>query len=403
MYNSRPLTSGMKYYNVLLMALTSLALTGFLHRLRSRLPRWNVLTNAQKVALVSFISLTVMLPIITLATLTETRLGSRAAPPVTPPITPPTTPTPTPSLTPRPSPTPVQETFDIDASPLVALVKQPFRVSWTRTTTTGTRAQIDIIIPAGIATPNWGDSRCRQGTGCTITTFDTSSSGTKTISYDAYALRTGSYEIKGNFNHFASGIRLTDKVEVTINPTPTLTPILTPTPTPTPPAPTPIVNNFTVRAILRNSDGTETVFPSANAAGIIRFEEINGSPTQPRVNYVSCMSGGILSLPIVSSGTPCSSFAPGRYATQWKTTVKVGGTTYKLIYPTICTNKSCSIREQSEMITGGQPVHRGVYQISKQKVSTTSSLINKTNSTIKSAVQSVIQQVQQAIKPKKKK
>lgn len=78
------------------MALTSLALTGVFHRLRSRLPRWNVLTNAQKVALVSFISLTVMLPIITLATLTETRLGSRAVEPVTPPITPPNTPTPTP-------------------------------------------------------------------------------------------------------------------------------------------------------------------------------------------------------------------------------------------------------------------------------------------------------------------
>lgn len=86
----------MKYYTVLIMALTSLALTGFLHRLRSRLSRWNVLTNVQKVVLVSFISLTVILPIITLATLTGPRLASRAETPVTPPVTPPTTPTPMP-------------------------------------------------------------------------------------------------------------------------------------------------------------------------------------------------------------------------------------------------------------------------------------------------------------------
>lgn len=139
-------------------------------------------------------------------------------------------------------------------------------------------------------------------------------------------------------------------------------PILLPTPTPLAPVPEPIVNNFTIQAILHNADGSETVFPSVNAVGIVRFEEANGSQTKPRVNYAKCMNGGVLSLPIVSSGTPCGSFAPGRYATQWRTTVKIGGATYTLISPTTCTNKTCSIREQSEMITGGRPIHRGVYQ-----------------------------------------
>lgn len=128
------------------------------------------------------------------------------------------------------------------------------------------------------------------------------------------------------------------------------------------PGPTPIVNNFTIQAMLHNADGSETVFPSINAVGIIRFEEADGSQTTPRIDYSSCMSGGLLSLPIAPGGTPCNRFAPGRYATQWRKTVNVRGFTYTLISPTTCSNKSCSIREQSEMIMGGQPIHRGIYQ-----------------------------------------
>ncbi|GEM_PF-4913045 len=99
MYNAALLTASMKYFTLLIMALTSLAVPGWFKQLRSRLPRWNVLSNSQKVALVSFILLTLMLPIITLATLEGTKLASRANMPVTPPVTP--TPTPTPILNPR--------------------------------------------------------------------------------------------------------------------------------------------------------------------------------------------------------------------------------------------------------------------------------------------------------------
>lgn len=92
MYNPVLLTNGMKYFTLLIMALTSLAMPGWFKKLRSRLPHWNAMNNSQKVALVSFISLALLLPIITLATLEGTRLTSRANMPVTPPITP--TPTP---------------------------------------------------------------------------------------------------------------------------------------------------------------------------------------------------------------------------------------------------------------------------------------------------------------------
>lgn len=89
----------MKYYSVLIMALTSLAMPGWFKRLRSQLPHWNAMNNSQKVALISFVSLSLLLPIITLATLEGTRLASRADMPVTPPVTP--TPTPTPIPNPR--------------------------------------------------------------------------------------------------------------------------------------------------------------------------------------------------------------------------------------------------------------------------------------------------------------
>lgn len=84
------------------MTATSFVLPELFRRLRSRLPRWNVLTNSQKVALITFISLTIFLPIVTLATLTETRLSSRAETPITPPMTPTGTPTfvPIPTLAP---------------------------------------------------------------------------------------------------------------------------------------------------------------------------------------------------------------------------------------------------------------------------------------------------------------
>lgn len=139
-----------------------------------------------------------------------------------------------------------------------------------------------------------------------------------------------------------------------------LPPTPTPTPTPLPPVSDPVVNNFTIQAILQNQDGSQTVLPNISAAGIIRFEDGNGKPLKTRVNWAKCMNGGALSLPIVSGGTPCNSFAPGRYATQWKKTVKINKQEYNLLWPnTGCTNKVC---EQSEMITGGQPIHRGVYQ-----------------------------------------
>lgn len=131
-----------------------------------------------------------------------------------------------------------------------------------------------------------------------------------------------------------------------------------------PPAPTPAPNVLTVVAILTHPDGSQTTIPGVRPVGITRFEQADGSPTMPRVEYAGCMANGSLTLPIASGGSPCTAFAPGRYATKWPKKVTVAGITYTLVYPNNpkeCTRTTC---EQSEMITGGQPIHRGMYQAS---------------------------------------
>lgn len=222
----------MKYYNVLIMALTSVVMMGFWQRLRSRLPRWNVLSNSQKVALVSFISLTLMLPIITLATLEGTRLTSRAATPVITPPTPPTTPTPTPSPTPTPtlSPTPtparsIQVKLPNGGETLY--VGQTYRISW------DSSSNIDKVwlgYSAGPGSLDWIATNIPNTGYYDWKVFVGNTTNTK-FKIDITGYQTGYGSARDQSDNFFTVL---SSPPPTLTPTPSPTPILTPTPTPSP-------------------------------------------------------------------------------------------------------------------------------------------------------------------------
>lgn len=224
----------MKYFTLLIMALTSLATPGWFSRLRSRLPRWNVLTNSQKVALVSFISLTLFLPIITLATLTETRLASRAVEPVTPPITPPNTPTPTPAPV-TPTPTPVR--FIQVKSPNggeTLYVGQTYRISW------DSSSNIDKVwlgYTTGPGSLNWIATNIPNTGFYDWKVFVGNTTNTK-FKIDITGYQTGYGSVTDQSDNYFTVLPVPPTPTPTV--TPTVTPTLAPTPTPTP-MPTPNV------------------------------------------------------------------------------------------------------------------------------------------------------------------
>ncbi len=114
---------------------------------------------------------------------------------------------------------------------------------------------------------------------------------------------------------------------------------------------------FTVEAQLGTSR-----FTQVNARAIIHYD------VSPRVDYQSCMSQGLMSLPIRASDNPCTAVGAGSYATKWDRQVTVNGKEYRLVYPTTCVGEKINgveVCEQTESITAayGAPFHRGVYQL----------------------------------------
>lgn len=200
-----------------------------------------------------------------------------------------------------------------------------------------------------------------------------------------YTVPTSEFTIDNNtialyhFNEFTGSKYSYDsgllKMDLVLNgPQISFGPIQPPTPTPTPPPPPrkpQPKKTFRVETLLQYPDGKRVPFLLVNARTIVRYMEPNGKLSKPRVCYQgnndgqcpvtnTCMTNGLMTLPIKSKGSPCASVAPGWYSTHWNKTVTVSGKTYELLYPTTCSGSVCTQEEQ--IVTSGKPLHRGIYR-----------------------------------------